>query len=284
MDVQSEKKKKGATRVAKQSNTSEHKQVTLFKKGFFLKFVIVLLLVASLYVFSVRLTNASLPRMLGSAPLFFRMLREDFWPLDFAYLPTASNQLIETFNIALISTTLAAFLAFPLLFLSSSTVNRKPLVYRSFRLVMTVIRSIPNIIMVVLMVAVVGLGSVSGILALTIYTSAVLIKLASESAETIDERPVQAIKAIGGNTPQVIRYGILPQLMPLYLSHILYMLEINLKASVVLGFVGAGGIGQLIRRQMSLFRYDRLGLIIFVLFIVISIIDYISQTVRSRLV
>lgn len=259
-------------------------RVTLFKKGFFLKFITVFILVAGLYVFAVRQTNASLPRMLGSFPLFFRMLREDFWPPDFTYLSTAYSQLIETFNIALISTTLAALLAFPLLFLSSSTINRNPLSYRSFRILMTVIRSVPNIIMVVLMVAVVGLGSVSGILALTVYSAAVLIKLTSESVETIDDRPVLAIKAIGGNTPQVIRYGILPQLLPLYLSHILYMLEINLKASVVLGFVGAGGIGQLIRRQMSLFRYDRLGMIIFVLFVVISIIDYISQTVRSRLV
>lgn len=267
------------------SRPSNHpSRVTLFKKGFFLKFLLVTVLIAGLYLFSVRQTNASLPRMLSSFPLFFRMLREDFWPPDFAYFRTASNQLIETFNIALISTTLAALLAFPLLFLSSSTVNQKPLFYRSFRILMTVIRSIPNIIMVVLMVAVVGLGSVSGILALTIYSMAVLVKLTSESAETIDGRPILAIKAIGGNKAQVIRYGILPQLMPMYLSHILYMLEINLKASVVLGFVGAGGIGQLIRRQMSLFRYDRLGMIIFVLFLVISVIDYISQTVRSRLI
>lgn len=282
MAVQSEKQKREATRMAKQSNSSS--RVTLFKKGFFLKFILVLSLVFGLYVFSVGQTNASLPRMFASFPLFFRMVREDFWPPDFAYFPTALNQLIETFNIALISTTLAALVAFPLLFLSSSTVNQQPLFYRSFRFIMTVIRSVPNIIMVVLMVAVVGLGSVSGILALTIYSAAVLIKLTSESVETIDNRPILAIKAIGGNTPQVIRYGILPQLVPLYLSHILYMLEINLKASVVLGFVGAGGIGQLIRRQMSLFRYDRLGMIIFVLFVVISLIDYISQTVRSRLV
>lgn len=149
---------------------------------------------------------------------------------------------------------------------------------------LTIIRSVPNIIMVVLMVAVVGLGSVSGILALMIYSAAILIKLTSESVESIDERPIQAIKAMGGNTPQVIRYGVLPQITPIYLSHILYVLEINLKASVVLGFVGAGGIGQLIRRQMSLFRYDRLGLIVFVLFLMISLIDYISQTVRSKLV
>lgn len=266
----------------KRKKTSSSK-VRLFKPSFYIKLIGVSAGVLVLYSLAIRQTNASLARMLSAFPIFFRMLIEDFFPPDFGYFPTVVNQLIETFNIALISTTLAAVLAFPLLFFSSSTLNRHPLSYGGMRVVLTIVRSIPNIIMVVLMVAVVGLGSVSGILALMIYSAAILIKLTSESVESIDERPIQAIKAMGGNTPQVIRYGVLPQITPIYLSHILYVLEINLKASVVLGFVGAGGIGQLIRRQMSLFRYDRLGLIIFVLFLAISVIDYISQTVRSRL-
>lgn len=259
-------------------------KVRLFPNAFYSKMGLILLTVAGLYYLAIRQTNASFARILATFPIFFRMLTEDFFPPDFGYFSTAFSQLIETFNIALISTTLAALLAFPLLFFSSSTLNRHPLSYGGIRVMLTIIRSVPNIIMVVLMVAVVGLGSVSGILALMIYSAAILIKLTSESVESIDERPIQAIKAMGGNTPQVIRYGVLPQITPIYLSHILYVLEINLKASVVLGFVGAGGIGQLIRRQMSLFRYDRLGLIVFVLFLMISLIDYVSQTVRSKLV
>ncbi|MCC5895984.1 MAG: phosphonate ABC transporter, permease protein PhnE [Alkalibacterium sp.] len=259
-------------------------KVRLYLPSFYIKMSVIIGLIAGLYYVAINQTNASLGRILATFPIFFRMLREDFFPPDFGYLSTALGQLIETFNIALISTTLAAVLAFPLLFFSSATLNRHPLSYGGIRFLLTIIRSIPNIIMVVLMVAVVGLGSVSGILALMIYSAAILIKLTSESVESIDERPIQAIQAMGGNMPQVIRYGVLPQITPIYLSHILYVLEINLKASVVLGFVGAGGIGQLIRRQMSLFRYDRLGLIIFCLFLMISLIDYISQTVRSRLV
>lgn len=268
--------------MKKQHSSSE--KVRLHLPSFYIKVTLTVMLVAVLYYLAIIQTNASFARILATFPVFFRMLREDFFPPDFGYLSTALGQLIETFNIALISTTLAALLAFPLLFFSSSTVNRHPLSYSGIRLLLTIIRSIPNIIMVVLMVAVVGLGSVSGILALMIYSAAILIKLTSESVESIDERPIQAIKAMGGNMPQVIRYGVLPQITPIYLSHILYMLEVNLKASVVLGFVGAGGIGQLIRRQMSLFRYDRLSLIILVLFLMISLIDYISQTVRSKLV
>lgn len=268
--------------MKKQVKSSE--KVSLHHPSFYIRMSVIVALVSGLYYLAIRQTNASLARILSAFPIFYRMITEDFFPPDFGYFSTALSQLIETFNIALISTTLAALLAFPLLFFSSSTLNRHPLSYGSVRFVLTIIRSVPNIIMVVLMVAVVGLGSVSGILALMIYSTAILIKLTSESVESIDERPIQAIKAMGGNTPQVIRYGVLPQITPVYLSHILYVLEINLKASVVLGFVGAGGIGQLIRRQMSLFRYDRLGLIILVLFFMISLIDYISQTVRSKLV
>lgn len=268
--------------MGKQSESTG--KIRLHRLSFYIKMGVISFLVAFLYYLAINQTNASFARILGSFPIFFRMLREDFFPPDFGYFSTALSQLIETFNIALISTTLAAFLAFPLLFFSSSTLNRHPLSYGGIRFLLTIIRSIPNIIMVVLMVAVVGLGSVSGILALMIYSAAILIKLTSESVESIDRRPIQAIKAMGANMPQVIRYGVLPQITPIYLSHILYVLEINLKASVVLGFVGAGGIGQLIRRQMSLFRYDRLGLIIFVLFLMISLIDYISQTLRSKLV
>ncbi|EXJ24432.1 Phosphonate ABC transporter permease protein phnE2 [Alkalibacterium sp. AK22] len=267
-----------------EKSTAKKNKIRLFKPGTSFKIFGVVLAVLSLYWAAINQTQASLNRILSSFPILYRMLVEDFFPPDFSYLPRVVSQLVETFNIALLSTTLAAFLAFPMLFFSSSTVNRNPLSYSGIRLVMTVVRSIPNIIMVVLMVALVGLGPVSGIIALTVYSAAILIKLTSESVETIDKRPIQAIKAMGGNTLQTIAYGVVPQIFPVYLSHILYVLEVNLKASVVLGFVGAGGIGQLIRRQMSLFRYDRLGLIIFVLFLAISTIDYISQTLRSKLV
>lgn len=133
------------------------------------------------------------------------------------------------------------------------------------------------------MVAFIGMGSVSGIVALTIFTSGILAKMLSETAEGISQGPLDAIMASGGNKLQIIRYGVIPQILPYYASYALYVLEMNVKASVVLGFIGAGGIGQLLNRNMKFFRYDRLSMILLVLFVTITTIDFVSNKVRGYL-
>ncbi|MDZ7835500.1 MAG: ABC transporter permease subunit [Alkalibacterium sp.] len=105
----------------------------------------------------------------------------------------------------------------------------------------------------------------------------------SETTEGISQGPLDAIMASGGNKLQIIRYGVIPQILPYYASYALYVLEINVKASVVLGFIGAGGIGQLLNRNMKFFRYDRLSMILLVLFATITTIDFVSNRVRRHL-
>lgn len=267
----------------KKQITASSENITLFSRKPFIKWGCIVVLMIIFYAFAVNQTNASIVRVFSSLPVLITMIVQDFFPPDFSYFPVAWNRLIETGNIALISTTLAAIVSFPFIFLTSHLIDHHSLFYKIFKFVLSILRSIPTLILAVLMVALVGLGATSGMLALTVYSFAVIIKLSSESMEAIDNRPLDAMRAIGGNKLQLIRYGIVPQIMPLYFSHILYVFELNLKSSVVLGFVGAGGIGQLIRRQMSLFRYDRLGMIIILLFVTISLIDYASQSIRSHL-
>ena len=111
-----------------------------------------------------------------------------------------------------------------------------------------------------------------------------MAKLLSETIESIDKGPLEAIRATGGNVFQVIRYGAMPQILPHFTSYSLYVLEINVRASIVLGFVGAGGVGQILRQQLNLFNYANVSTIIIMTFLAVTVIDVISTRIRERLV
>ena len=116
-------------------------------------------------------------------------------------------------------------------------------------------------------VAAVGIGPFPGVLALTVFSLAILAKLTSESVEAIDDGPIQALEAAGATKLEMIRYAVVPQVLPLYLSYFLYVFEINIRASTVLGLVGAGGIGQQLQMMLSLFQYENAFIIIVVTFV-----------------
>lgn len=265
----------------KQQNNKE--KIRLVAPSFVKKTILVVAVVIGLYIAAMVRTGADPIRLIRGLPIIWGMITEDLFPPAWGYFLTSFRYLVETWNIALVSTTFAALIALPLTFLASDNINKNPRFYRIVRAGLNFLRTIPDIILAILVVAFVGMGAVSGIIALTIFTAGILAKMLSETTETIDNGPLDAIMASGGNKLQVIRYGVMPQIMPNFASYTLYVLEINVKASVVLGFIGAGGIGQLLRRQMDFFRYDRLGMILLVVFVTISIIDLISNIVRGYL-
>ncbi|GAB3057695.1 phosphonate ABC transporter, permease protein PhnE [Salinicoccus sesuvii] len=243
----------------------------------------VLLIITLLYIGAVYQTKAFPNRVVEGLPIIFFFVMDDLWPPSWKYLRSVVQPLLETWNIALFGTTFGAILALPISFLAASNINTNRFFYRIVRVFFNILRTVPEIILAVLFVALVGIGDISGILALTVLTIGIVGKLLSESVESVDVGPLEAIRASGGNTLQVIRYGVMPQILPQYASYTLYCLEINVKASVVLGFVGAGGIGIILRQQLSLFTYENVAAIIFTLFVVISIIDFISNRLRERL-
>lgn len=242
-----------------------------------------LLVVVGLYIAAVYQTTAFPNRVVEGFPIIFNFVIDDLWPPNWNYFPRVAMSLLETWNMALFGTTLAALVALPMSFLAASNINQNSYFYQSMRSFYNLLRTIPEIILAVLFVALVGIGAVSGILALTVFSVGILAKLLSETVEAIDPGPVEAIRASGGNVFQVISFGVMPQILPQYASYSLYVLEINVKASVVLGFVGAGGIGIILRQQLSTFNYDNVATIIVVLFLTITIIDYISNRLRGRL-
>ncbi|MFS0861814.1 phosphonate ABC transporter, permease protein PhnE [Fredinandcohnia sp. 179-A 10B2 NHS] len=243
----------------------------------------ILTVVIGIYIVSAIFTEAYPDRIIEGMPHVIAFVVNDLFPPNLGYADTVLKSLIETWNMALLSTTLSAIVALPISFFAASNINKKKGFYKVVRFFLNILRTIPELILAVILVALVGIGALAGILALFIFSVGILAKLISETIEAIDPNPLEAIRATGGNVIQVIWYGVLPQIMPHFTSYSLYVLEINVRASVVLGFVGAGGIGLILKKQLAMFNFDNVSTIVIMTFIAVTIIDFVSNRVRERL-
>lgn len=200
----------------------------------------------------------------------------------------ALDRLIITIFQALMATSLGIILAFPLSFLAARNLmggNQVTLaIYYAVRFVMNVSRSIEPIIWAVIAVIWVGLGPFAGVIALTIHTVAALGKLYSESIESIEPGPIEAIQATGASRIQVIRYAIVPQIIPPYLSFTIYRWDINVRMSTIIGFVGGGGIGQILFQWINQSLWSSAGIAVWLIAITVSLMDYASSELRKRFV
>ena len=216
-----------------------------------------------------------LPWMLD---FFRRML-----PPDLEVLPAALLGALRTIEIALLGTAVAAVLALPLGFLSARNVAA-PAVFYPARSILNFFRSVDTLVYALVFVAAVGLGPFPGVLAVVAYTTTSLAKLYSEAVEGIDPGPVDAITATGATRLQILRYGVLPQVLPLFLSYVLYRLETNIRAATVLGFVGAGGIGFYLQTYLRMIDYPAASTVLLVTVVMVIAVDWLSSRLRARLV
>jgi phosphonate transport system permease protein len=198
------------------------------------------------------------------------------------------EKMIETIFIGMMATFFGIILALPVSFLaarnlmsmSSITVG----IYYFTRGVLNIIRSIEPLIWAIIAVIVVGLGPFAGILALTIHSIASLGKLYSESIESIDPGPIEAIHATGANWVQTIVFAVIPQIIPPFVSFTIYRWDINIRMSTVIGFVGGGGIGFLLAQYIRLLDYRSAGMAVWFIAITVAILDYVSAEIRARFV
>ena len=195
---------------------------------------------------------------------------------------------LVTLLMALLATTMGAFVAIPLSFLAARNIMGESwlgrTIYTIFRVAFSVFRSIEPMILVLICAAWVGAGPFAGVIALTLNNIPNLGKLFSERIEEIDEGPVEAVTATGANRLQVLMYSIIPQLVPPFLAFILYQWDINIRMSTVIGFVGGGGIGQQFRLWVGLNQYDKAGTAVWAIVIMVWTMDYISAKAREKLV
>lgn len=208
-----------------------------------------------------------------------------FWPIDWDFVLDRNNvldPLIETFQIAVVATVIGCLLALPIGFLMSSLTTPNRPTFVVVRSIMNVVRAIPDLLLAVILVAAVSIGAFGGAIALTVFSTAVLVKLFSETIDGADPRPLEAALAAGGRHTAAVRAGVLPEVFPAYVAYSAYVFELNVRASVVIGLVGGGGIGRVIEAQRQFFRYDRILGILIVIFIIVAIIEQISDAIRRR--
>ena len=226
----------------------------------------------------------SLPELLLPLPLNKdeARARQRWW--DNTFPQTVLGAILETVQMALAGTFLALLAAFPLGFLAARNLTPHPYVYYTARSALNLIRTIPDLALGLLFVAAVGLGAFAGTLALAVHTATVLGKLLSESAESIDEGVVEALRATGAGYSQILSFAVLPQILPDLISFTLYRLETNIRAASVLGLIGAGGIGYLMNTSFRTFQYREAAAIVLVLIALVMIVDHLSSSLRKLVV
>ena len=203
----------------------------------------------------------------------------DFFPPNFRDWQLYLKEMIITVQIAVWGTVLAVICGVPLGLLSSS--NIVPWwVYQPVRRVMDALRSINEMVFAMLFVVAVGLGPFAGTLALFMGTTGVLAKLFAEAVEAIDHGPVEGIRASGASSLQEIIFGVIPQVMPLWISYVLYRFESNVRSATVVGMVGAGGIGVLLWETIRGFEFQQSAAILLIIIAAVSLIDLMSQRLR----
>ncbi|MBU0903390.1 MAG: phosphonate ABC transporter, permease protein PhnE [Gammaproteobacteria bacterium] len=207
----------------------------------------------------------------------------DFFPPDFSNWELYLKEMIVTVQIALWGTVLAIVCAIPLGILSSE--NIVPWwVYQPVRRVMDACRSINEMVFAMLFVVAVGLGPFAGVLALFIGTTGVLAKLFAEAVEAIDPGPVEGVRATGASALQEVIYGVIPQVLPLWISYSLYRFESNVRSATVVGMVGAGGIGVILWEAIRGFQFAQTCALLLVIILVVSLLDIISQRLRKQFI
>ncbi len=190
----------------------------------------------------------------------------------------------QTLGMAVLGTIFAAILALPLGLIAARNVVSNPVLHFAIRRVMDLFRGIPALIWALILVAAIGLGPLAGILALAFADIPRLGKLFAEAMENIDEQQRDAIRATGAPTLVVLRYGTLPQALPIWLSQCLYSLELNFRSAVVVGIVGGGGIGFELRERIRIFAFDEVAYIIILYVITVGLLDMLSSRLRANLI
>ncbi len=207
----------------------------------------------------------------------------EFFPPNFSQWRMYVGEMVITLQIALWGTALAVVTAVPMALLASA--NLVPWwIYQPTRRLMDATRAINEMVFAMLFVVAVGLGPFAGVLALWIHTTGVLAKLFSEAVEAIDPQPVEGIRSTGASALHEIVYGVIPQVLPLWISFILYRLESNVRSASVVGMVGAGGIGVVLWEIIRGFQYAETCAVMIIIVVTVTAIDLVSARIRKILI
>lgn len=257
--------------------------------------VLVVLVILGLTGWSAQGVGFDLVELVGGTGPIERFVSGMFPPdLSASTLRTTGKGIMETFQMSFLGALIGAVIAFPLAAVATGEVATvgasrgerllKVVPYHLSRFVLNVFRSVPDILWALVFVVALGLGPFPGTLALTVHSAGILGKLLSETLEAVPSRPVEALRATGADGLQAFLFGRLPQAMSSFTSLTLYQWECNIRSATILGFVGAGGIGQQILISMNLFAYPKVATLVGATIIVVLLVDRFSAAVRRKLV
>ena len=243
--------------------------------------LIVVLLALAIWL-SLRMTGFDIAVVIHKFSKMLDLLSKIFQP-NLEFFPKVVSPLIDTIKMSVLGTVIGCVLALPVAILSSSNINRSLPLVSFFRFILALIRTLPTLIIALVCALIFSLGTFSGTVAIAIFTFGIVAKMLFESIETIDMGPFEAMEALGANKFQAFWSACVPQILPVYLSHSLYCFEMNIRASSILGYVGAGGLGITINERIGWRDYNSLGMVLLSLFVVVVAIDFFSEYLRKKL-
>ena len=242
---------------------------------------IVLLLAVAVYL-SLKATGFSMSVVINKFSKMLDLLVKIFEP-NWEFFPKVVSPLVDTIKMSILGTVIGCVIALPVAILASSNINKNIVVVSIFRFILALIRTLPTLIIALVCALIFSLGTFSGTIAIAIFTFGIVAKMLFESIETIDMGPFEAMEALGANKFQAFWSACVPQILPVYLSHSLYCFEMNVRASAILGYVGAGGLGITINERIGWRDYNSLGMVLLSLFVVVVAIDFFSEYLRKKL-
>lgn len=212
-----------------------------------------------------------------------KQLSSEMFPPDFARYEKWLWPIADTLAMSIAGTALAIAFSLPLALLAAGNTTPNVVVYQAARVVLNLLRSIPELIMGIIFVAMVGFGALPGVLALGIHSIGMVGKFFAESIEHVDHRPVEAARAAGASPLQVIWHAVLPQVMPQLADTTIYRWEYNFRASTVLGAVGAGGIGFELIAALRVLEYAQVSAILICILLCVTLVDGVGAVMRKSL-
>ena len=201
-------------------------------------------------VWALKMTGFDMMTIVSRFSKMLDLLKKIFQP-NWAFFPKVIDPLLDTVKMSILGTVIGCAIAMPVAILASSNINRSAVIVSVFRFILALIRTLPTLVIALVCALIFSLGTFSGTVAIAIFTFGVVSKMLYESIETIDMGPFEAMEALGANKFQAFWSACVPQILPVYLSHCLYCFEMNIRASAILGYVGAGGLGITINERIG---------------------------------
>ena len=247
-----------------------------------LKFAGALFLGAAFYLACLHFAEINLGKLWEGLPRLAKWAGRA-WPPDFSELTTLLHRAAETVAMATVGMSFGAALAVPLCVLSARNTSPSAWLYYPARWFLNILRGIDSFVFALIFVAAVGLGPFAGVLGIALHAAGSIAKLWAEAIEAVEPGPIEATTMSGAGHHKVIVYAMLPDVMPALISILLYLWEFNVRASTVLGIVGAGGIGQELKNSVDLLIFDRVFAILLIILAMVTAIDQLSNWLRQRL-